>query len=293
MTALVASLTSLPYTQFRKSRHFYLWYDGFFALSCIAAIAWMRTVGWQGLTQAWDWRLLFLLPVACHIQILCSVWIHNCTHNNFPRAVNRLVGEICGFVVLTRFASWEIIHQRHHKYSDDPELDPHPILPGFTGYWKFTWRSVVAVEQQLQRMYFEMYGGETPENVRYQRYRAVLSFGTMVLCATTWFLILGAPVFVLLFVPASLVGFFHLMHFNWSTHNPWSKTADFRPVNIDSGFYKIGNWLWHGIYFHGNHHEKTNLFNPGKMDPEKALPIIRPGDATDNYPRKKTKGRAR
>ncbi len=292
MTELVASLTTQPYTQFRRSRHFYLWYDGFFALLCLLLIAVMQRAGWTGLSHGWDWRLFAWLPLACHGQILCSVWIHNCTHGNFPRAINRLVGEVCGMVVLTRFASWEIIHQRHHKYSDDLELDPHPIVPGFSGYWKFTWRSVVAVEQQLQTMYFEMYGGKTAENVRYQKYRAILSFGTMVLLGYTWFAFLGAPAFVLVFVPASLVGFFHLMHFNWSTHNPWSKSNDFHPVNLDHGFYKLGNFLWHGIYFHGNHHQKTSLFNPGKMDADKALPIIRPGDATDHYPRKKTKGAA-
>jgi stearoyl-CoA desaturase (delta-9 desaturase) len=255
------------------------------------SLAWLMYVAqWPGLSTEWDWRLLLLLPLACHFQILCSVWIHNCTHNNFPRAINRLVGELCGVVVLTRFASWEIIHQRHHKYSDDPEDDPHPIVPGYNGYFKYLAKTVVGVEQQLQRMYFETFGGKTPENVRYQKYRAVLSFSTsFLLLPYLWCTFLGAPAFVLLFVPASLVGFFHLIHFNWSTHNPWSPHQDYQPVNIDSGFYKIGNLLWHGIYFHGNHHQKTSLFNPGRMPAEKALPVIRPGDRTEHYPRKKTK----
>lgn len=293
MSSLVASLSLQPYTQFRRSKHFYLWYDAFYAVVCAAAIAALRSSGWRGLTTEWRPTLLLWLPLVCHAQILCSVWIHNCTHGNFPRAVNRLVGELCGLVVLTRYASWEIIHQRHHKYSDDPELDPHPVLPGFTGYWRFTVRGIVAVEQQLQRMFFEMYGGPTAENVAFQRYRAVLSFGTMVLLGTTWYLLLGGPVFFLLFLPATVVGVLHLMHFNWSTHNPWSKTNDFRPVNLDHGFYWIGNRIWHGIYFHGNHHQKSGLFNPRTMmDPAKSLPVIQPGDATDHYPRKKTKGRS-
>jgi stearoyl-CoA desaturase (delta-9 desaturase) len=290
MSALVHTLTSLPYTQFRRSRYFYLWYDGFYLTLCIMAIAWMQASGWQGLTAAWDWQLLLLLPLACHLQILCSVWIHNATHTNFPRAVNRLVGELCGVVVLTRFASWEIIHQRHHKYSDDEALDPHPIVPGFSGYFRFLARTVVSVEQQLQRMYFESFGGKTRDNVRYQSYRAVLSFTTsFALLPLAWYLLLGAPAFVMLFVPSALVGFFHLIHFNWSTHNPWSPNADYRPVNLNHGFYRVGNWLWHGIYWHGNHHQKASLFNPGRMDADRALPVIQPGDRTDHYPRKKTK----
>ena len=292
MSTLVASFSVQPFTQFRRSKYFYLWYDGSYAIVCLAVIAAVRLTSWHGLTNEWDPRLFVLLPLACQVQILCSVWIHNCTHGNFPRAINRLVGELCGVVVLTRYASWEIIHQRHHKYSDDPVLDPHPVLPGFTGYWAFTLRGIVSVEQQLQQMYFELYGGKTPANVSFQLYRAVLSFGTMLLLAAAWFLALGAPVFTMLFLPATLVGVLHLMHFNWSTHNPWSKVNDFRPVNLNHGFYKVGNLIWHGIYFHGNHHQKSGMFNPMRMDPAKALPVIQPGDLTDHYPRKKSKGRA-
>lgn len=292
MSTILASLTSLPYTSFRKNRHFYLLYDGFFLVTGLVLAFVIHASGWRGLTATWNWQLLLLLPLACHLQILCSVWIHNATHNNFPRSINRLVGELCGVVVLTKFASWEIIHQRHHKYSDDHDDDPHPILPDQASYWKFLVRSVVGVEQQLQRMYYEMYGGKTPQNVRYQFYRAILSFSTsFVLLPYLWAMVLGLPAFTMLFLPSALIGFFHLMHFNWSTHNPWNAEADFRPVNLDSGFYKIGNRIWHGIYFHGNHHKKASLFNPMKMAADKALPVIKPGDSTAHYPRKKVKRR--
>src|SRR5262245_22714311 len=109
MTAIVSTLTSLPFTQLRRNRYFYLWYDGFYALLCITLLCVMRVSGYEPFVQHWDHRFWLLLPLACHAQILCSVFIHNCTHNNFPRAINRLVGELCGIVVLTRFASWEVI----------------------------------------------------------------------------------------------------------------------------------------------------------------------------------------
>ncbi len=293
MSAIVTTLTSLPYTQFRRNRYFYLWYDAFFVVACGALIAWITHTGWQGIPVTWDWRLLLLLPLVTHAQILCSVWIHNATHNNFPRAINRIVGELCGFVVLTRFASWEIIHQRHHKYSDDALDDPHPITPDAKGYWPYLWKTIIGVEEQLQRMTFEMFG-DTPENRRFEKFRAVGSFAvSFLLLPATWYLMLGPVVFVMLFVPASIIGFFHLVHFNWSTHNPWSPDHDFRPVNLDHGFYKLGNAIWHGIYFHANHHKNASIFNPAKMPADKALPIIRPGDRTTHYPRKKTKKSAR
>lgn len=292
MSAIVATLTSLPYTQFRRNRHFYVWYDVFWILTGAAIIAAIQLSGWQGIAVSWDWRLLIALPLVCHLQILCSVYIHNCTHNNFPRAINRLVGELCGFAVLTRFASWEIIHQRHHKYSDDPADDPHPIIEEASGYWPYLWKTIVGVEAQLQRMVFETHG-DTPQNRRFEKGRAVVSFATsFFLLPTVWFLLLGPQVFVMLFIPASLVGFFHLVHFNWSTHNPHSPNHDFRPINLDSGYYRVGNWLWHGIYMHGNHHKNAGMFNPGQMAADKALPVIRHGDSTEHYPAKKDKRRA-
>ncbi|MDI1474991.1 fatty acid desaturase [Polyangium sp. y55x31] len=270
MTAIVSTLTSLPFTQLRRNRYFYLWYDGFYLLLCGTLVALMVTTGFRGLVPAWDARLWLVLPLACHLQILCSVFIHNATHNNFPRPINRIVGELCGMVVLTRFASWEVIHQRHHRYSDDVAKDPHPVLPS---YFKFLVNTIVNVEHQLQQIYFDLYG-DTPENRRYERLRAYVSYGTNLLLIATWFLFLGKVGFFFLFVPASIVGFVHLVHFNWSTHNAFSPSADFKPVNLDHGYYKIGNWLWFGIYMHANHHKRAGMFNPAKLQP--SLPITPP-----------------
>ena len=270
MTAIVATLTSLPFTQLRRNRYFYLWYDGFFAVVCVSLLVAMVLGGHQPLIQSWDHRYWLALPLACHAQILCSVYIHNATHNNFPRALNRIVGEACGVVVLTRFASWEVIHQRHHRYSDDTDKDPHPVV---SGYWTFLIKTIVGVERQLQRIYFELYG-DTPENRRYEQLRAYVSYATNLLLIATWYVFLGPLAFFCFFVPSSIVGFLHLVHFNWSTHNAASSDQDFKPVNLDHGYYKIGNLLWHGIYMHANHHKRAGMFNPGRLQP--SLPITKP-----------------
>lgn len=270
MTAIVSTLTSLPFTQLRKNRYFYLWYDGFYALLCVTLLAAMYVGHHEPLIKSWDNRLLLLLPLICHAQILCSVFIHNATHNNFPRSINRIMGELCGVVVLTRFASWEVIHQRHHRYSDDVERDPHPVV---SGYWSFLLKTVVGVERQLQRIYFDLHG-DTPESRRYEQMRAYVSYATNILLIVTWYVFLGPIGFFVFFVPTAIVGFLHLVHFNWSTHNAFSPVGDFRPVNLDHGFYKVGNWLWFGIYMHANHHKRANLFNPGRMEP--SLPVEAP-----------------
>lgn len=270
MTAIVSTLTSLPFTQLRRNRYFYLWYDGFYFVSCACLLAMMYTLNHKPLIEVWDHRYWLLLPLICHLQILCSVFIHNATHNSFPRAVNRIVGELCGVVVLTRFASWEVIHQRHHRYSDDVERDPHPVI---SGYWAFLVKTVIGVERQLQKIYFELFG-DTEENRRYEQIRAYVSYGTNLLLIFTWYRFLGPLAFFCFFVPSSVVGFLHLVHFNWSTHNAFSPEKDFKPVNLDHGFYKVGNRLWFGIYMHANHHKRANIFNPAKMTP--SLPITPP-----------------
>ncbi|XXY49287.1 fatty acid desaturase [Sorangium sp. So ce269] len=271
MSVIVSTLTSLPFTQLRRNRYFYLYYDGFYALVCATLLSWMLLGGHAPLIERWDDRLWLLLPLVCHAQILCSVFIHNATHNNFPRPINRLVGELCGLVVLTRFASWEVIHQRHHRYSDNVDRDPHPVVPS---YWVFLVKTVVNVEHQLQQIYFEIYG-DTPGNRRYERARAYVSYATNLLLIACWYVFLGPIGFFFLFVPASIVGFLHLVHFNWSTHNALSADRDFRPVNLNHGYYWLGNLLWHGIYMHANHHKRAGLFNPAKLEP--GLPITRPG----------------
>lgn len=267
MRPLARALTVLPSAQHRDDRYFYLWYDGLWALGALAWITLLRAIDHAPLLDAWDARVLWLLPLAMYAQILCSAWIHNAAHGNFPRAINRAVGEILGAVVLTRFASWEIVHHRHHRFSDDPARDPHPVQPG---YWRFTWHMIVNVERQLQRASFERWG-DTAAQRRFERLRATMSFGTGVLLLAAWHATLGTVAFFGLFVPATAVGVLHLAHFNWSTHGgPWS-ARPYRARNLDHGLYRVGNVLWHGIYFHANHHRRPGLFDPRALDGGEAV----------------------
>lgn len=261
MAAISSTLTSQPFTQLRRNRYFYVWYDGTYAVLLIAAIAGMRYAGHQPLVTTWDNRYWLFLPFVIQFQILCNVWIHNASHGNFPRSINRIVGELTGLVALTRFASWEVIHQRHHRYSDDVEKDPHPVMKS---YWRYVLFTVLNVEKTLNATYFDIYG-DTPSTRRFEKVRAVLSFSTMLILLATWYTLLGPLVFFRFFVPGTIIGILHLIHFNWSTHNAFSPTNAFGPVNLNTGYYRIGNLIWHGIYWHGNHHKRVGMFNPGKM----------------------------
>lgn len=259
----INAFTRYPMTQFMRSRWFYPMYDGAWFLGLTAVLGVIELSGFRGLVPEWtDLSLVHLaiFPVVLYGLILCNVFAHNASHRNFPKAINRLVGEIVGALVLTRYASWEIIHLRHHKYSDDPERDPHDCRPGF--WFGFLPYFVTNVERQLQNTFYDAFGGPTPENVRFQKARAAFSFITGVLLVVVIDKLLGGPLFLAVFVPAQILTIIHLAHFNWSTHNGASPDMDYHPINIDRGLFWLGNRMFFGIYYHKNHHHTVTAFNP-------------------------------
>jgi len=253
-----SSFHVLPSARFRRDRSFYLRYDFGYLVVGALALAAMRGFGLKPIASEVAWWFLPALPLVTYAVILGHVFSHNASHANFPRAINRLVGEICGVLVLSRFASWQIIHERHHRYPDHPQKDPHPVLPS---YWKTVWNTIVNVEVQLQQTFLEAHG-DTPENRRREKVRAYVSYATNVVLIACWYHVWGFAGFLLLFVPASILGVLHLIHFNWTTHNALLRNGDYKPVDLDSGIFWWGNRMFFGIYMHKVHHDRPNLFNP-------------------------------
>jgi stearoyl-CoA desaturase (delta-9 desaturase) len=254
--------TAQPSVQFRRNEWFYFQYDGLYMAAFLALDAWLLTTGTGPLIE-WQWWYLAFLPLVIYVHILLNVFVHNCCHGNFPRSINRIVGELAGVLVITRYASWEIIHQRHHRYSDDPEKDPHHVLPNF--WWFLARTMLINVELQLQNQAYDQFG-DTPRNRLREKVRSVFSFSVMLPLIFAAYLLLGWEAFFFLYVPAQAVGWVHVAHFNWATHNAHSATGDYKPVNLDSGWYRFGNKIWFGLYMHANHHKRANIFNPAKMD---------------------------
>ena len=263
---LTTTLTSLPSAQFRRSRTFYRTYDTFWLIASLIATALLLAFGVRPLAPTLAWWFLPVFPVVIYLHIIANVFVHNACHGNFPKPINRLVGEVLGFIVLSRFASWQIIHARHHMYSDDPERDPHPLDKQ---YWRFVGRSFAGIERQLQRSYLEAHG-DTPENRHRERVRAWISYSTNAAVLAFWWVLLGPAGFFCFYAPATVLGWLFVMHFNWVTHNALDKTGEFFPVNLDRGYYWLGNRIFFGIYMHANHHRRANVFNPLRMPAETA-----------------------
>jgi fatty acid desaturase len=263
-SALAQALLSHPIQQFRKNPRFYLRYDAGYLVVCAALSALFLLPGFHPVFAATHWtaaKLALGFPLVLYFLINCHLWIHNATHGNFPRSVNRVVGEVLGFIVFVRYASWQIVHLRHHAHSDDPRLDPHPTYPS---YLRSFFRSILTVEGQLQDNYCEIWG-ETPENRAYESFRAKVSYGTNFALALAWYLFLGPVAFFAFWLPGNLLAAAFVAHFNWATHNG-ERGDDFRPVNLDDGYYWLGNRVFTGIYFHANHHARPHLFNPRRWD---------------------------
>jgi stearoyl-CoA desaturase (delta-9 desaturase) len=218
----------------------------------------LHVTSFRPLVPRWEPWFFFVLPVAFYVEIIAHVLIHNASHGNFPRPINRIVGELLGLVVASRFASWEIIHNRHHQHSDDRVRDPHPAIPS---YLLYVWQSLVGVEIHLQRIFLDTFG-DTPANRRREKIRTIVSFTTGALLFATWHQILGPVGFWFFFMPSTVFALFFVSHFNWSTHNAAARTPDYHPVDLDSGYFWFGNRLFFGIYYHATHHAHVGVFNP-------------------------------
>lgn len=254
-----------PSARYVRDPWFYYKYDLIWLAIFAGLSATLLSVGWQGVPLGLDWTLVPLFLGAAYLQMLAGVFVHNCTHENFPRRINRLIGEICGVIVGTRYASWEILHRRHHLYSDDLQKDPHPAEPSF---WAFFVRKMLGnLERNLHQQYYELYG-ETPETRRRELGRTWLSVLVGAALFVAWYVALGPVGFFLVYLPALAVGVLHVSHFNWVTHDARKNDArDYKPINIDDGIYWLANRLLFGLYMHANHHALVKVFNPLKVDP--------------------------
>lgn len=279
MSTIRASLTALPWAQFKRHPTFYVWYDAFWAVGALCALLTMILTGFEGLMPEFHLWYLALLPVAAYVMIMAHVFVHNASHGNFPKAINRVVGEICGALVLTKFASWEIVHRRHHRYTDDAERDPHPAAPG---YWRYAIHTLVNVERQLRQEYYDLHG-DTPQTRRYEVWRSRWSFVSGVLVAVFWFALLGPGAFFMLYLPAFVGAALFVIHFNWAGHNAHrADEYEIAPADLDYGWYWLGNRLFFGIYYHGTHHKLAMLFNPMKAPEHMRAPAARRIDGSSD-----------
>lgn len=234
-------------------------------LLCIGLV-WLRTPEFYRFDFSW-WHLA-LIPLGVYAGGLSAVWIHNATHQSFP---NRLLNEICGRIAgihqLWGYKGWKLIHLVHHQYSDHVEHDPHPTKNRvFSEYFRTMFaRSSLT----LSRRYREHFG-DTPRTRLLQTLTVGLFFIKAATLIAFWYLLLGPAGFVFGYIPSLAWNHYMFAHINYYCH-PEEETGETAATNLNHNwYYRIANVIWHGIYFHGNHHKKPMLFNPRKLAHAKA-----------------------
>ncbi len=208
------------------------------------------------------WQLL-LIPLGIYVGGMSAVFIHNATHDSFPaRWLNWCAGQLAGLHQLWGFMGWKLIHLVHHQYSDNHVMDPHP--PKDLSFWQFTRIMFLHSSAKISERYREHWG--LSAKTRFLHGAVLVTFTVMAACnLLLWYLLLGPVGFLFFYVPSYVVNHLLFAHINYYAH-PKEEDGSTRPGNLDhNAYYKIANALWCGIYYHGNHHRKPQLFNPKRM----------------------------
>lgn len=201
--------------------------------------------------------LVLLLPLTWPLGILCAVFIHNASHDQFrPRWLNPILGELVGWCQRTNLLGWKMVHYYHHKHADDAAMDPH--CPGSMRFWRYAnWmqsasmRYLDARHKELHGMpgwFYGIAGG-----------LALIGFALMPL---TWYLLLGPTWFAAIWMPALLAGWWLFTVINYQTH---PVAADGRNHAVDlcaCYWHRMVNRVGFGVLYHARHHRNARVFNP-------------------------------
>ena len=209
------------------------------------------------------WQLA-LIPLGVYVGGVSSVFIHNATHNSFRWAwLNETCGYLAGLHQLWGFMGWKLIHLVHHQYSDNLTMDPHP--PGELTFWQFARQMFIHSSRKISERYREHWG-ENAVTARLQKTVNILFPIVALANLAFWFLLLGPVGFVFFYIPSYISNHLLFVDVNYTAHPKDPVTGETKAANLDDTlYYKVANFFWFGIYYHGNHHRRPLLFNPKYM----------------------------
>ena len=241
---------------------------GFFVQTLLAVIAcavlWhVRQSHPMNFEFSW-WQPPVLMLLGIYVGGLSAVWIHNATHHSFPnKFLNSVCGNMAGMHQLWSFSGWRLIHLVHHHYSDDVEHDPHP--PRGRTFGRFVLDMFVQSSFTISRRYREHWKEHRARTLILQRVTMIMLLTMASLLLIMWYLLLGPVGFLFFYLPSLAFNHWFFASINYYCH-PADENGVTAATNLTKGlYYKIANQIWHGIYYHGNHHRKPMLFNPSKM----------------------------
>ncbi|MCC6295545.1 MAG: fatty acid desaturase [Pseudomonadales bacterium] len=203
--------------------------------------------------------LALLLPLTWPLGILCAVFIHNASHDQFrPRWLNPVLGELVGWSQRTNLLGWKMVHHYHHKHADDPVMDPH--CPGSMAFWPYANWMQRASMRYLDTRHKELHG--MPD--WFYGIAGGLALIGFALMPLSWYLLLGPTWFAALWMPTLCSCWWLFTVINYQTHPPG---ADGRNRAVDlymRPWQRLVNRIGFGVLYHASHHRNARLFNPAQ-----------------------------
>jgi fatty acid desaturase len=205
-----------------------------------------------------------LVVAGVYVGIWSNVLLHNASHNMIkPAWLNRLVGELSGWQVLSGFPGFAVIHIEHHRHADHDEFDPHPNVEG-EGFWAYIDNTRARLRRAFARIYRECWGHNETYMASWKKVKWLLPLNRA-LRAILWLVLLGPVGFTLFFITSHVSTQLSFAVVNYYSHRRRDDgTVEVRNLDHNWAFW-ILNRGFSGAFYHGNHHLNPKLFNPMKL----------------------------
>ena len=267
--------------RFKKDPHYLLKYcvKTIILLASINIVLYsLKGLSFEFTYESWMFILPFISLLLCGLP---SSVLHNCAHGNVgPLKINHLIGEMLGTFMLYGYGGFRLGHMFHHKYPDNPKYDPHP--PKGHSFSASLVSPIKATLDVIERVYYENFGDSKSTQLNISTQKVLFNIG-VILRVSFWFLLFGAEVFLIFYIPTYILNIFVFAHINYAAHIE-NEDGSSEIINLDHNYYyKIVNIISFGGYFHKNHHRKPQAFNPAKVIIEEDLAYItyRPSSASE------------
>lgn len=222
----------------------------FFLSTGVIALVWHAAIVWQ--LPLWLGAIVNGLAA----YYLFSV-VHDSSHNALSR--NRIINETLGRIGLVYFAPLapmdvaRYIHMSHHKYANDPELDPDSFAHRIDMWFPLRWANF----DFYYLKWFIQRGG----NFARRKTLAVAAYATFILgsCAAITWAGYGSELFWLWFVSTRVTSFLFVIVFIILPHHPFETRA--RENEYRATALRIGHeWILTPLMAFHNYHLIHHLY---------------------------------
>ncbi len=247
---------------FKNDRYYLLRYGILWTVVCLGASA--QILNLRGVDSSLSFTHFNLLYLLAAIPLLgpLSAIFHNSTHGSVgSKRVNFVVGEFLGLFFLYGHRNFKLGHLLHHRYTDDPDLDPdyrrHDTISGFVAH------QGSQAYHCVKTFYLRTFGENksTQFQIKLQGFVIGLSIISRLVF---WYSLLGGKAFVLFYLPVALGNLLIFTHINFVTHSIGGTGMEVKN-DPARGLQRYFDLMTFGGYHHHNHHQRPGLFHHARI----------------------------